>query len=60
MAKTKLTSRNAPKVFQKITELDNKTRKFVLDAFDKVLDELCSNDLFGTEAQCDPRGDQRD
>jgi hypothetical protein len=27
-----------------------------LDAF---LDELCSDDYFGTESQCDPRGDQR-
>lgn len=60
MAKTKLTSRNAPKVFEEIMKLDAKTRKYVLDAFDKTLDELCSDDLFGTEAQCDPRGDQRD
>ena len=27
---------------------------------DMFLDELCSEDAFGTEAQCDPRGDQRD
>jgi hypothetical protein len=27
---------------------------------DEALDELLSEDFFGTEGQCDPRGDHRD
>lgn len=30
------------------------------DLFDEFLDELAANDYFGTERQCDPRGDGRD
>lgn len=28
--------------------------------FDELLDELSDIDFFGTEGQCDPRGDRRD
>jgi hypothetical protein len=28
--------------------------------FNEQMDELCSQDFFGTESQCDPRGDHRD
>lgn len=29
------------------------------DVFDNILDDLLNEDFFGTEGQCDPRGDQR-
>lgn len=28
--------------------------------FNRKMDELCRDDFFGTEGQCDPRGDHRD
>jgi hypothetical protein len=28
--------------------------------FDRMLDRLLDEDYFGTEGQCDPRGDRRD
>lgn len=30
------------------------------DSFNAYLDQLASEDAFGTEGQCDPRGDGRD
>lgn len=58
--KYKLTMRSARKVFDAILATEKEDQKVILAAFDKALDELASNDFFGTEAQCDPRGDQRD
>jgi len=31
-----------------------------VESMDIMLDELADNDFFGTEQQCDPRGDFRD
>jgi hypothetical protein len=43
--------------------IDYAARSDKLDAlavsFEYVLDELTGNDMFGTEGQCDPRGDMR-
>ena len=39
---------------------ENKDQKFVQDWLEGVLDDLLSCDFFGTEGQCDPRGDHRD
>lgn len=41
-------------------EGDNENVEYAFEAFDQMLDELGSNDFFGTESQCDPRGDGRD
>lgn len=34
--------------------------KIVSKEFNKMLDDLLEEDFFGTEGQCDPRGDHRD
>ena len=39
---------------------DNHSSKAVAQALDYMLDELCTDDVFGTETQMDPRGDGRD
>lgn len=35
-------------------------RKEYIDQLNIILDEMFENDMFGTEGQTDPRGDQRD
>jgi hypothetical protein len=35
-------------------------KKILIDDLNKFLDELRDDDFFGTEGQCDPRGDNRD
>ncbi len=32
---------------------------FACEEFDNMLDTLLNEDFFGTEGQCDPRGDRR-
>lgn len=39
---------------------DEELRDTILGRFDAVLDDLVEQDAFGTEGQCDPRGDRRD
>lgn len=39
---------------------DSNIAKHLADALDTALDDLASDDFFGTEAQMDPRGDGRD
>lgn len=34
-------------------------RKVIASRLNALLDDLVDEDFFGTEAQCDPRGDQR-
>jgi hypothetical protein len=62
--KGKVTPKNLEKVILKLLDYlkgdDPVGRLMFCRSFDKFLDELVSNDFFGTEAQCDPRGDQRD
>lgn len=55
----KLTPKNAKKVFEAILALDAEDQKVVLAQFDSVLTDLANDDFFGTERQCDPRGDGR-
>lgn len=55
----KLTPKNAKKVFEAILALDAEDQKVVLAQFDCVLTDLANDDFFGTERQCDPRGDGR-
>jgi hypothetical protein len=50
------------KVLQRIihqVSIDDRDADIYADALDYMLDDLRSNDFFGTEGQCDPRGDQR-
>lgn len=44
-------------VFAAILELSRPDREEFAEAFDRLLD--AQGDLFGTEGQCDPRGDRR-
>lgn len=53
----KTTSANFDERFKKFGEYLKEGNSF--DVFDDVLDELLNNDFFGTEGQCDPRGDHR-
>lgn len=38
---------------------DSDDRSMFIDAFESMLNNLQSQDAFGTESQCDPRGDGR-
>lgn len=61
--KKKVTPRNLAVVLDKLfvyCSKDKESAKQFCKAFDEFLDELVNHDFFGTEAQCDPRGDQRD
>jgi aminoglycoside phosphotransferase (APT) family kinase protein len=40
-------------------EADSDDREMYRDALGAMLDDLHGNDAFGTEGQCDPRGDFR-
>lgn len=39
---------------------DKNGAKSLGESLDIMLDDLCMEDFFGTETQCDPRGDGRD
>lgn len=39
---------------------DKGSADVMAEALDVMLDDLASDDFFGTERQCDPRGDCRD
>ena len=58
----KVTHKNMAEIWAKLLEYaDTKDeRRCVAEAFNEMLDALANNDFFGTEGQCDPRGDQRD
>lgn len=58
--KKKLNLKNAKKVFDTILSLGKDEQRVVLEKFNEALDDLCEEDAFGTEGQCDPRGDQRE
>lgn len=58
----KITPKNMKKVFNKLLEFleeDNISAKVFCEDFNIFLNELNSMDFFGTEGQCDPRGDHR-
>jgi hypothetical protein len=68
MYKHKVTKKNYIKVVDKFAEYlkasfdtnNSEHKKFAVDWLNQLLDDLASDDAFGTEGQCDPRGDQRD
>ncbi len=41
-------------------EKDKTADKELADKFNEWMDDLLGQDFFGTEGQCDPRGDHRD
>lgn len=58
-----MTIDNADKILINIREMmlkDKNDAKIIVDAMNKMLDDLLSEDFFGTEGQLDPRGDWRD
>lgn len=38
---------------------DKEAAKYLVEALDNMLIDLCQDDFFGTETQMDPRGDGR-
>ena len=51
------------KVWEKLMEYADRNpenTKYISQSFNEMLDMLCGDDFFGTECQCDPRGDHRD
>lgn len=55
------TIKNMKIVFDKLmiyASEDKSNEKEIASAFNEMLDGLLDNDFFGTEGQCDPRGDQ--
>ena len=63
MRKRKITQKNAQEVFNKLVDFlkanDRCAKEFYKD-FNEFLDKRLQMDFFGTEGQCDPRGDHRD
>lgn len=59
----RVTSRNLAVVMAKLTvyalETEDEARQAFCDDLNRFLDDLSNEDAFGTEGQCDPRGDQR-
>lgn len=46
--------------FLAILNLSKITRTFFVKDFDRLLNDLGKQDFWGTEGQCDPRGDRRE
>lgn len=63
MSKKRVTSRNLAVVMERLTkyamETEDESRQAFCDDLNRFLDALADEDAFGTEGQCDPRGDQR-
>jgi hypothetical protein len=59
----RVTSRNLKVVMQRLVEYalatEDESRQAFCHDLNLFLDELAEQDAFGTEGQCDPRGDQR-
>jgi len=64
MSKKKVTANNFNDVLLNISNLyeteSKEGKKCWHEAFNEMLDNLRDEDFFGTEGQCDPRGDNRD
>lgn len=52
--------RELSEFFAALLALSKVTRSMFVKDFDRLLDELGRQDFWGTEGQCDPRGDRRD
>lgn len=46
--------------FLAVLNLSKVSRTFFVKDFSRLLNELGNDDFWGTEGQCDPRGDRRD
>lgn len=46
--------------FSAVLDMPKRDREAFAKAFNGLLEELRCDDFFGTEGQCDPRGDGRD
>lgn len=46
--------------FSSVLNLSKPVRGMFVKDFDRLLNSLVCDDFFGTEGQCDPRGDRRD
>ena len=55
----RLTPSRLPKVCERILAMNAEEKRLFCEAFDEFLDSLRDEDCFGTEGQCDPRGDPR-
>ncbi len=54
--------KNMNKVWENLMKYaseDKNQEKIITEAFNQMLDDLLGDDFFGTEGQCDPRGDHR-
>lgn len=65
MPKRTVTARNLPAVLARFTHYaldipDGEAKTAFCREFNAFLDAQANEDAFGTEGQCDPRGDQRD
>lgn len=66
MGKHKVTSKNIDVVMKNFTNFFNKNikgtgdEKIIIGKLNDLFDDLLDDDVFGTEGQCDPRGDNRD
>ena len=64
MAKTRLSTRNLKTVMSRFVDfiltVPPDSRRLYIADLNTMLDEYVAQDAFGTEAQLDPRGDQRD
>ena len=59
----RMTRKNARKVLMATADMIEKDKdrgKELVAELNKMLDGLLNDDFFGTEGQCDPRGDWRD
>lgn len=52
--------RELSKFFLAVLKLSKPSRGFFVKDFDRLLNELGNQTFWGTEGQCDPRGDRRD
>lgn len=59
MRSKKVTPRNLKKVLDSIAAMETFEKADFCVKFNEFLDELLSDDFFGTEGQNDPRGDRR-
>lgn len=63
MSKKKCTAKNITQVLANLDQMANSNAsdaKILAKHLNEMLDELRAMDFFGTEGQCDPRGDERD
>jgi len=64
MARKKATIKTFKQVALKMIEMfekeESKCKSFWVDSLNNMLDDMRDEDFFGTEGQCDPRGDNRD